>query len=195
LFVLEIATGRIEVVGSLDASGRLVAASGDHIFGMDGNNHLFEYDVTRKELDRKSVVLPDGNWRQSPLIWAKGDANETLYLADGDGRIFSFSRERGFSEVLGTTGLCPVKTMAETHDGRVFGFCGEEMANMFCFNPDTREMTNLGVAVSVIERRRYGYLFSDAAVGRDGQIFFAENDDLGHLWMFFPAILPKRSAT
>jgi hypothetical protein len=78
--------------------------------------------------------------------------------------------------------------MAVTHDGRVFGFCGPEMAKMFCYNPRTREATNLGVAVSVLERRRYGYAFGDAVTGRDGQIIFGEDDDLGHLWLYFPRI-------
>ncbi|MCK5732759.1 MAG: hypothetical protein KAI38_01125, partial [Candidatus Latescibacteria bacterium] len=50
------------------------------------------------------------------------------------------------------------------------------------------EVTDLGVAVSVIERRRYGYTFGDAVVGRDGEIIFDEDDDLGHLWLYFPKI-------
>jgi hypothetical protein len=48
--------------------------------------------------------------------------------------------------------------------------------------------TNLGVAESVLERRRYGYVFGDAVIGRDGQIIFGEDDDLGHLWLYFPRI-------
>ena len=63
-----------------------------------------------------------------------------------------------------------------------------------CCSATTRrlgELSTLGVAVSVLERRRYGYSFGDAAVGRDGQIFFGEDDDLGHLWMYFPKIQPR----
>ena len=52
-------------------------------------------------------------------------------------------------------------------------------------------MSNLGVAVSVLERRRYGYVFGDAVTGRDGQIIFGEDDDLGHLWLYFPSIQVK----
>ena len=62
------------------------------------------------------------------------------------------------------------------------------MAKMFCYNPRAREANNLGVAVSVLERRRYGYVFGDAVTGRDGQIVFGEDDDLGHLWLYFPRI-------
>ena len=35
------------------------------------------------------------------------------------------------------TMLAPVGPMAVTYDGRVFGFCGPEMAKMFCYSPAT----------------------------------------------------------
>ena len=76
-----------------------------------------------------------------------------------------------------------------TPDGRLFGFCGSEMANLFCYHPARRQVTHLGVAVSVLERRRYGYVFGDAVTGRDGQIIFGEDDDLGHLWIYFPRMV------
>ena len=86
--------------------------------------------------------------------------------------------------------------MAVTLDGRVFGACGEGISRLFCYHP-TRlsssqaqrgDVRDLGVAVSVIERRRYGYVFGDAVVGRDGEIVFGEDDDLGHVWLYFPKI-------
>ena len=126
------------------------------------------------------------------MVWAKDHVNGMLYTADGAGRIFAFTQSRGFSEQLVRTNLAPIKTMAVTHDGRIFGFCGEEIGNMFCYNPDTGELSDLGVAVSVIERRRYGYVFGDAVVGRDGQIYFGEDDELGHIWIYFPAIQRKK---
>jgi hypothetical protein len=49
-------------------------------------------------------------------------------------------------------------------------------------------VTDLGVAVSVIQRRRYGYVFGDAVVGREGEIIFGENDNQGHLWLYFPRV-------
>ena len=78
--------------------------------------------------------------------------------------------------------------MAVTFDGRVFGTCGHGIANLFCFDPEEEEITDLGAVVSVIERRRYGYEFGDAVVGRDGEIVFGEDDDLGHLWLYFPRV-------
>ena len=111
-----------------------------------------------------------------------------LYTADDDGQLFSYNEERGFSPSLGKTLLAPVGPMAVTFDGRVFGFCGDGIAKMFCYDPGRREITNLGVAVSLFERRRYGYVFGAAVTGRDGEIVFGEDDDGGHVWLYFPRI-------
>lgn len=58
-------------------------------------------------------------------------------------------------------------------------------------DPSDGEVRDLGVAASVLERRRYGYSFGAAIVGRDGEIVFGEDDDLGHLWLYFPRIAPR----
>ena len=83
--------------------------------------------------------------------------------------------------------------MAVIPDGRVYGFCGRGIEHLFVFDPETPAATDLGVAVSVIERRRYGYQFSSAVVNRDGHLFFGENDNLGHVWIYFPTIRPKEN--
>lgn len=191
LFVLDIEKAKMEVVGEVTGSGKLVAGLDGNIYGMDEPGNLFRFNLTERTLQRNAVRLPGGNWLSTSLIWAKNNSSGELYLADNDGYIFSFLPEEGFSESLGKTNLSPVKTMAVTHDGRLFGFCGEEISNMFCYNPATQDLANIGVAVSVIERRRYGYLFGDAVLGRDGQIYFGEDDDLGHLWIYYPSIAKK----
>jgi hypothetical protein len=62
------------------------------------------------------------------------------------------------------------------------------MSKLFCYDPGRERVASLGVAVSVFERRRYGYAFGDAAVGRDGEIVWGEDDDLGHPWLYFPRV-------
>jgi hypothetical protein len=193
LFTVDIEAGKIAVVGVVPGIGRIAVGSKGGIFGQDGPAHLWRYDTASRSIARRAVKLPEGRWDKSPLMWAKDHHNGLLYTADADGNLVSFDEERGFSSTLGRTLLAPVGPMAVTHDGRVFGFCGSEMAKMFCYNPATRAVTNLGVAVSVLERRRYGYVFGDAVTGRNGQIIFGEDDDLGHLWLYFPKIQETRS--
>ncbi|HID56846.1 TPA: hypothetical protein EYP37_09980 [Candidatus Poribacteria bacterium] len=189
---VEIESGLIEVIGELEGSGRLALGSEGDILGMDGSDSLWRYDPLGGSLTRKAIPLPEGSWGDHPLFWAKDPVDGRLYTADDDGRLFSFAEGEGFSEMLGKTPFSPVGPMAVTFDGRLFGMCGAEMANLFCYDPADRSVTRLGVPVSVIERRRYGYVFGDAVLGPDGQIFFGEDDELGHLWIYFPSISHRR---
>ena len=189
LAVVDIESGEIEVVGEIPGSGRLALGSRGGVFGLDEGGSLWRYDTRDGKLVRRAVGLPDGSWGRYPLMCARDPVDGKLYTADDEGRLFSFSEDEGrFSPPLGRVPLAPVGPMAVTFDGRLFGMCGEGIANLFCYNPATGELRKLGAPVSVIERRRYGYAFGDAAVGRDGQIFFGENDNLGHLWIYFPRI-------
>ncbi len=189
LFTVDIEAGKIDAVGELPGQGRIALGSKGGVWGQDGPNHLWRYDPSSREIRRQAVSLPDGAWAKTPLSWARDHRSGLLYTADADGTLFSFDEKHGFSAPLGRTVLAPVGPWAVTHDGRLFGFCGAEMAKMFCYHPGRKQVTNLGVAVSVLERRRYGYVFGDAVTGRDGQIIFGEDDDLGHLWLYFPRIV------
>lgn len=188
LFVVDTEHGKIETVDEIAGRGRIALGSKGGVFGQDGAKHLWRYDVATKTVTRRAVELPEGAWSDASLAWTRDHQSGLLYTADASGNLFSFDEVRGFSQPLGRTLLAPVGPMAVTHDGRVFGFCGAEMSKMFCLDPHKSEITNIGVAVSVLERRRYGYAFGDAVTGRDGQIFFGEDDNLGHLWIYFPKI-------
>ena len=189
LFTLDMESSKLTTAGEVPGKGRIAVGSKGGVFGQDGDTHLWRYDPGSGKLERKAVALPQGAWTKVSLTWAKNPSNGLLYTTDAAGNLFSFDEEQGFSNAaLGRTLLAPVGPMAVTNDGRVFGFCGREMAKMFCYNPRTQAVSNLGVAVSVLERRRYGYEFGAAVTGRDGQIVFGEDDDLGHVWLYFPRI-------
>jgi outer membrane protein assembly factor BamB len=194
LFTVEFDSGNVEVVGDIIGTGRLAIGNNGNIYGRDKANTLWQYETGIGKIIRKAYKLPEkGKWNNGTICWARKHAEKMLYTADDEGNIFAFTIQRGFSGPLGRTMLAPVGPMVVTSDGRIFGFCGEEIAKMFCYTPETGEITNLGAAVSVIERRRYGFEFADAVVGRDGQIYFGENDNLGHLWIYFPAIQACRN--
>ncbi len=193
LFTVDIEGGKVEIVGEVQGRGRIAVAADGLVFGLDGAGHLWRYDIASREIRRRAISLPEGAWENVHLMWARDRTAGLLYTADAKGTLFSFDGKQGFGNPLGRTLVAPVGPMAATHDGRVFGFCGPELAKMFCCDPDRREVADLGVAVSVLERRRYGYVFGDAVTGRDGQIFFGENDDLGHLWLYFPSIRRRKA--
>ena len=189
LFIVDLENSKHSVISTVPGTGRLGLGPRGHIVGRDGLRHVWSFDPVTRALRREAHVLPrNGKWEGSGLMWSRSKSGGLLYTADGAGRIHSFDEVQGFSEALGQTALAPVGPMAVTHDGRLFGFCGPDLAKMFCYDPATRQVADLGVAVSVFERRRYGYVFGDAVTGRDGEIYFGENDNLGHVWIYFPKI-------
>lgn len=190
LFTYSFASRKLSIRGEIAGRGRVVLCpSGKFVYGLDNKNSLWAFDLKKQKVARNKIPLPKGNWYDHPMVWARDTANGMLYVADGDGRLFSFRSDKGFSRALGKTLYFPVTTMAATFDGRVFGTCGEGMEDLFCYSPKEKKISRIGLAVSTLERRRYGYRFGDAVVGRDGQIYFGENDNLGHLWIYFPRIV------
>jgi len=190
LFTVEVESGRISVVGEVVGRGDL-AVVGSGIFGQDDGARLWRFDVPSGKIKRAAVHLPDGDW-SGALRWARDRESGLLFTADATGRLFSFDERKGFRS-LGKTHLVPVGAMAAAPDGRLFGFCGEEMANLFCCDTVAGSVTNLGVAASVLQQRRYGYQFGDAVTGRDGEIVFGEDDNGGHVWLYFPKSSGVRS--
>jgi hypothetical protein len=189
LFTVDVESGKVTVLGEIQGRGHL-AMSRSGVFGQDENRRLWRFDLASGKIRRAAVDLPEGEWT-APLRWARGGDPDQLLTADTAGRLFSFGENKGFRS-LGKTHLAQVGPMAITPDGRLFGFCGAEMANLFCCDTISASVSNLGVAASVLERRRYGYQFGDAVTGPDGEIVFGEDDNDGHLWLYFPKIKPVK---
>jgi len=185
LFSVDVESGVMTVVGEAPGRGHLAMGHAG-VFGQDEGSRLWRFDVASGHIHRAAVHLPDGEWTD-PLRWARDHHSGVLFTADAAGRLFSFGENKGF-HALGRAHLAPVGPMAVVPDGRLFGFCGEEMANLFCYDTVSGRVNNLGVAASVLERRRYGYQFGDAVTGLDGEIVFGEDDYGGHLWLYFPRI-------
>ncbi len=191
LFQLDFSDMKMDLLGEIPGAGRLAIGSQGGLFGYDETDTLWRFDPTSGALSRRAVKLPEGRWSGCGIHWARDERDGSLYAADGEGRIFRFREDVGFSTLLAQTSVAPVGAMVVTRDGRLFGQCGEGIGRLFRYRPGDGEYTDLGVAVSVIQRRRYGYQFADAVTGRDGQVYFAENDASGHLWIYFPRIEPQ----
>jgi hypothetical protein len=188
LFTMDVESGKASVVAEIPANG-LLAVGGDSVFAADNGARLWRFDLASGKLDRAAMQLPHGDW-SVPLQWARGSHNGRLFVADATGQLFSFDQKKGFHP-LGKTDLTPVGPMTVTTDGRLFGFCGDEIANLFCCDTLSGKVSSLGVAASVLEHRRYGYEFAAAVTGPDGEMIFGENDNSGHLWLYFPKVLTR----
>ena len=188
VFTLDLKTGRIQVAGEALAGGKLARTSRGAILGRDSDNSLWRFRSGNFDLQARMPSSCRTAIGTIALSWARDPSSGVLYTADAAGRLYSFEETAGFSGPLGQVPVAPVGPMAVTFDGRLFGFCGEEIARLFCYDPAIKKVAALGGAASVIERRRYGYVFGDAVTGRDGEIVFGENDNGGHVWLYFPRI-------
>jgi hypothetical protein len=193
LFTVDLPSRCMETIAELPGKASLVCGPSGAVYGLDDNAALWRFDMANRKVERAAVALPDGVWESVRVVWARDPHTGVLYTADAQGCLFRFDEGKGFSGPLTTVPHTPVHCMAATNDGRLFGFAGDGMARLFRFDPGTADMADCGVAVSVFERRRYGYSFADAVRGRDGELIFGENDDLGHLWLYFPRIEPADS--
>jgi hypothetical protein len=185
LLTVDVESGKATVVGEIPGRGHLALVNSG-VFGQDQGARLWHFDLASGKIRRAAIDLPEGEW-SAALRWSRGGRTDQLITADAAGHLFSFDENKGFRS-LGKAHLAPVGPMAMIPDGRLFGFCGEEIANLFCCDTISGSVSNLGVAASVLEQRRYGYQFADAVTGPDGEIVFGEDDNNGHLWLYFPKI-------
>lgn len=182
---------QFKIVAALAGRGRLFVDADGTIFGPSENGGLWSFDPRDRSFEPLAFALPaSGSWR-GKISATLNPADKKIYLADDNGAIFTFTQKDGVTGPYAKTTLPCVGTLAATFDGRVFGTCGAEVAHVFSYDPANGTLADLGVAGSVIHSRRYGHMFADAATGRDGEIIFGEYDNLGHLWLFFPRILPR----
>ncbi len=188
LFTINSSTGKVARVAEIDGAGRIARDAAGQVLGLDDGRSLWRFDPKNGALTRRETSLPGGSWTQGWIRWARNPTNGTLYLSDDEGALFSLDPSGALVGNLAHAPLAPITSMSVTFDGRLFGTCGDGIGRVFSFDPQSRSIKNLGVAASILERRRYGYEFADAVIGRDGQIYFAENDNLGHLWIYFPRI-------
>ncbi len=110
-----------------------------------------------------------------------------LVWATRDGEIHSWEPNDAGSVKQSQLPLTPVHSLVRIADGRIYASAGESIAHWFVIEPDTGRTRDLGVPVSTLSNRRYGFNFADLIPGRDGEIYAAENDHGGQLWIYFPA--------
>jgi hypothetical protein len=192
VFRYEFETDAVEVIGKVEGSAKLTAVSDGTVIGRGKGNSLWSCDPAKGVLTPEVMRLPEGNW-DCDIVWGTDPVTGLLYTADADARLFSYSVDTGFGGALASIPYAPVTSIAVTFDGRVFGSSGTDMQRMFCYDPENESLVDIGVGASTLQQRRYCYSYGDAVTGRDGEILFGEDDDLGHLWLYFPRIKNTRA--
>jgi hypothetical protein len=107
-----------------------------------------------------------------------------VVVACADGEVLSAGRDGVRS--LGRTVLAPVRCLSALADGRIFAFCGEGLGHWDCWYPGSGQWRALGAVAATLPRPRYGHSFAAALSGRQGEIWLAEDDQGGCLWLYQP---------
>ncbi len=206
LFTYDVKRNETSVVGPVDPfrmfSRALVVAADGSVYGTRTQGELWRYNPQTADIQQVGLAIPavaGRDVRNQAECFALDSATGLIYGGGTeDGVLFEFDPAAGKIRSLGKpTCYRGIRALAVTADGRLFGTSGREgdIAHLFCFDPDERELRDLGVPVAVLGARVYGYEFSASAVGADGQIFLGQRERGGHLWIYWPAILPRKRET
>jgi len=125
-----------------------------------------------------SAVLDE----QTGLIYGGGSA---------DGVLFVFDPDTDTVTALGKAVAAPrVRCMTVGADGRVYGVAGDcdGMGHLFRYDPEPRELIDLGAPYSGMDRVWHGYEFDAACTGEWGEIYLGESDRVSHLFLYFPPV-------
>ena len=115
---------------------------------------------------------------------------QIIYGANSDGYLFRFEPEKGRLVNLGKPVIeLGVRAIATTADGTVYGAGGGAeygLAHLFRYQPasgyeDLGQLNSETYPFGVVVR------VACAAVAADGVICIGEDDDISHLWIYYPS--------
>ena len=179
-----------EVAGPISMQTRLVCDASDRVWGAGGDGRLWMYDPAIGKVQVTDLTAPCVEQPIEDVTWAADGASGFIYgAANPGGTLFMLDPDQRTIEVIGQPSqLGAVGCLAAGHDGRLYGAAGtaDDIGHLFCFDPAERTLRNLGVAVSTLTVRQYGYHFRSAAVGAGGEIYLGQHERVSHLWIWFP---------
>ncbi len=197
----------VEVVGPVDPppksldrphrpffSSRMVLDRGGRVWGTSGSANLWHYDPQSCQLvfSGPRVLCAAGREAHSTVsAWAVDPVSGLIYGGTSpDGFFFKFNPETRQMTPLGKpTRLDEIHCLTVSHDGRVYGMAGttEDIGHLFVYDPATGALADLGVPVSTLSVRQYGYHFRSALTMAGGEICFGQHERASHLWLYFPS--------
>ena len=183
-------------------SHKLVLDKRGRVYGAGPLGGLVRYDPDADRVETLDLSLPSVAGRDfyNQLDSAALDPVSGLIYGGGsaDGVIFVFDPEAVAIRSLGKVTAeprCPA--IAVGLDGRVYGISGEPggMAHLFCYDPETHELRDLGIPYASSDRPWHGYEFGAACTGSNGEIYLGESDRISHLFMYFPPVKRREVAS
>jgi len=200
LFRFDPASGSTASISTVDAERRLGRITSDRagiVWGSRGAGMLWRCDPHTGAIGDVAAIPAAAGRAQHTQVsaWALDPATGRLYGGTTpDGYLFRLDPDTSRVTGLGKpTRLEDINGLAVGNNGRVYGACGlpEDIGHVFSYEPDRGALADLGIPVSTLAARQYGYHFRCMLAGRDGEIYLGQHERVSHLWIYFPPV-PKR---
>jgi len=197
-FLVDLASGNVDLRDEVDPlwhhSENLMIDSHGRVFGTAVGNRLVRFDPESDRLEMLEQTVPSfpGRALYSRIdSWVWEPVARVFYVGDReDGFLYTLDPETLETCLLGKpTDRLRIRALSASKDGRVFGIAGRagDVCQMFVYEPETRQLRNLGIPLAAIEERHYGFEFDSAVAGPQGQIYFGESERSSRLFIYFPA--------
>jgi hypothetical protein len=205
VFRVDLASPKLGVLGKVDERGafsrRLGADRCGRVWGSCGSGQLWTHDPMATEPLRKlEMRIPAAAGRAQHTqasAWAVDPVTRVIYggttpdgflfkIEPGGERIIPLGKPARFSEIT---------CLTVGNDGRLFGMAGAEddIGHLFCYEPPPGALRDLGIPVSALGAREYGYHYGCAITGPQGEMYFGQQERVNQLWVYFPPV-PVRTA-
>ena len=197
LFSYDVKTKKVKKLGEVNKKVFSTAITMDQkgrIFGVGYGGKIFCYDPIQEDIRTLEIFMPSfagRNLYDTLKAITFDPVNELVYGGTTEGNLFVFNPVNFEIKSLGCpTNLKGIRCLSVTNDGRVFGMSGEDedMNHMFCYDPRTGELKDMGIPIASMEKRWYGYKIDCMTTGSDGEIYLGEADRISNLFVYHPAI-------
>ncbi len=176
-------------------SKTMVLGSDQKIYGTSANGTLWYFDIKSEEFREMDIRIPSVAGRQfhNAVDSFAVDYKANIIYGGGtaDGVLFAFYPETGQMKSLGkATAFAGVPALCVLPDSRVIGISGAngDIAHIFEYDPFNHELKDLGMPVSTLCARVYGYEFRGGVCNKNGHVYLGQHERGGHLWIYFPAV-------
>ncbi len=203
-FTYDVDSGEVKLYGKVDEIGDfsdvLLVYTDGCVYGGKRCGLLYKYDPDQEKIVSVAQI-PSFRGRS---MYNKVDSlaldefTGIIYGGSTDGILFSFDPQSGEIICLGKpTPARRVRALTVGNDGVVYGISGDVngVAHLFRYDPETRDLRDLGVLRATSQRWWHGYEFDAAITGLHGEIYLGESDRISHLFIYFPPIPKRKSQT
>jgi hypothetical protein len=194
LISVDTMSGNTKTVARIASSAPVMVMLHDgKLLGAFAEGQLWEYNPIEAKLTSLEAYAPCQKGKryvagvQSMIV---GDDGLVYGGTSVDGYLFSYDPITSTVVNLGKpnrqSNIC---ALGYGYDGNIYGLVGEQQGMSHLFKYDSKQgFTDLGILGSAFPDYWIAHNLSAISVGPNGEIFIGENDEISHLFIYYPPI-------